>query len=174
MIRKISPDRLRKDGCRSSSKTPKTPAFRDQCFAGSRSIHNRSPVRTLYNTDLTGQSPAVFLDNHHSILPPDEQTVIRGIGHDECLNSSYRACLSPAQSGGFAEADQSPALFIPEIEPHRFQTAPKRQRAIELELRCFLQATLQIVVGNAGPEMMNVMEADIPRKPLQQFRQFVK
>ena len=39
-------------------------------------------VCALNTSDLAEQHPLVFVDDHHAILPADEQPVIRGIGDD--------------------------------------------------------------------------------------------
>ena len=40
------------------------------------------------------------------------------LNHDLKVHQVRLAYLRRVRSGGFAEADQNPALFIPEIEPH--------------------------------------------------------
>ena len=48
----------------------------------SRGLRDRGSVRALDAGDFAEQRPAVFIDDHHAILPGDEQTVIGRIGHD--------------------------------------------------------------------------------------------
>ena len=52
----------------------------------------RGSVRALDAGDFAEQRPAVFVDHHHAILPADEQTVIRRIGHDVVRSRRRRAC----------------------------------------------------------------------------------
>ena len=45
-------------------------------------VRHRGSVRALDAGDFAEQRPAVFVDDHHAILPGDKQAVIRWIGHD--------------------------------------------------------------------------------------------
>ena len=64
-------------------------------------------------------------------------------------------------------------FLIPQIEPQRFQARPYAQRRNGANFRHFVVAALQVVVGDARAQVMDVVQADIPRKPLQHFGQFV-
>jgi hypothetical protein len=47
-----------------------------------RGFCQRGSVRTVDASNLAEQRPAVFIDDHHAILPGDKQTVIGWIGHE--------------------------------------------------------------------------------------------
>jgi len=42
-----------------------------------------------------------------------------------------------------------------------------------LKFRYFFVALLEMIVGDAGPDMMDVMKADVARSPLEQLRQLI-
>src|SRR5712675_1158035 len=71
-------------------------------------------------------------------------------------------------------ADQFPAFFVPESERERFEARPERDRLDLLKQRVRLVTFLDVVIGNARAEMVDVMEADVAGKPLEDARQFVK
>src|SRR5260221_1190784 len=68
-------------------------------------------------------------------------------------------------------ADQLPALLVPQAELQRFQTGEHRDGFDSLEKRVGLVTLLEIVVGNARAEVMDVVKADVPGEPLQNSRQ---
>ena len=72
------------------------------------------------------------------------------------------------------EADQFVALFIPQAELDGFQARKEGDRFDLLKKRIGFVAPLQIVIWNARAQMVDVMEPDIARKPLQNLRQLVK
>ena len=69
---------------------------------------------------------------------------------------------------------QFPALFIPESKRQRFETTEERDRLHLLKERVGFVASLQIIIGYARTQMMNVMESDVAREPLKNFRQPVE
>ena len=50
--------------------------------AMTRGGRHRGSMRAVYAGDFAKQFPAVFIDDHHAILPGDKQTVIGRVGHD--------------------------------------------------------------------------------------------
>src|ERR1700722_11865399 len=72
------------------------------------------------------------------------------------------------------ETDQSAPFFIPKPERERFHAREKSHRLDLLKKRIRLVASLQVVIGNARTQMMDVMKTDIARKPLQNLGQFIK
>src|SRR6202161_3449586 len=82
--------------------------------------------------------------------------------------------LLPSQLADASIADQPLSLFVPETGGQRFQARKQRHRLHLPEQRFDLVTSLQIVVGNARAQMMNVMKADIAREPLQNLRQLVE
>lgn len=73
-----------------------------------------------------------------------------------------------------AEPDQLVAVFIPQTEGKRFQARPKCNCLHFLEHRIRIVAPFQVIIGNPRAEMMNMMEPDVSREPLQHFGQFIK
>src|SRR5215208_3633918 len=71
-------------------------------------------------------------------------------------------------------ADQLPALLVPEVKRQATQAGPQSDGLDLLEQPLALVALLQVVVGNPRAQMMDVMEADIAREPLQQAGQLVE
>ena len=64
-------------------------------------------------------------------------------------------------------ADEFAALFVPQSEGERFEAGDQRDGRHGLKQRLRLVAFLQIVIGNARTEMMNMMEPDVAGEPLQ-------
>src|SRR5436189_4930047 len=71
-------------------------------------------------------------------------------------------------------ADEHPALFIPKTKRERFEAAAQRHGFDLLKQRVRLVASLQIVIGNARAEMVDMVKADVAGKPLQDLRKFVE
>jgi len=65
-----------------------------------------------------------------------------------------------------AEPHEFVAAFVPEAESHRLQAAEKGDSGHRLKERFRIVAALEIVVGNARTQMVDVMEADVPGEPL--------
>ena len=42
----------------------------------------RRPVRALHTGDFAEQRPVVLVDDHHAVLPADEQAMVRRVGDD--------------------------------------------------------------------------------------------
>ena len=61
----------------------------------------------------------------------------------------------------FSEADHLAIHFIPQPKFDGFETVEKAQFWRLLEERVRVMATFQIVVGNEGVQMMNVMESNV-------------
>src|SRR6266850_2815305 len=73
-----------------------------------------------------------------------------------------------------AEADEFVTLFVPKPEGQRFKTAEEAYRLDLLEEWVRFVASLQVVIGNARAQMVNVVKADVTREPLKNFRQLVE
>ena len=71
-------------------------------------------------------------------------------------------------------ANQLSSFFVPEPESKRFQTRQEGDRFYSLKDRICLMTLLQVVIGNAGAQVMNVMESDVAGKPLQDPWKFVE
>ena len=71
-------------------------------------------------------------------------------------------------------ADQLPALLVPEVKRQALQAGPQRDGLDLLEQPLALVAVLQVVVGNARAQMVDVVEADTGREPLQHAGQLVE
>ena len=68
------------------------------------------------------------------------------------------------------ETDLLVDLFVPQAERERLQARPQRDELHVLEDLVFLIALLEIVVGDARTQVMNVMVADATGNPLQEPR----
>ena len=79
-----------------------------------------------------------------------------------------------AQLAQRAVADEAAVLFIPQPEGDGFQAGEQRDGLHLLEERIGLVAFLQVVIGNARTEVMDVMETNVSGKPLQHARKFVE
>ena len=69
---------------------------------------------------------------------------------------------------GIGKPHEHAPVFIPQMQTHRLQAGPRRERLDLLEDRVFIVAALELVVGDAWAEMMDVVEADIAADPLKQ------
>ncbi len=72
------------------------------------------------------------------------------------------------------KADELPAFLIPKMEPGRVQAAPERDRLHILENRMRSVTSLQIIIGDAGAEVMDVVKPNIAREPLESLGQTVE
>ena len=84
-----------------------------------------------------------------------------------CGAARHGWSLLPAKSSEVTEAYQSLALFIPETEAECFEAGEQREGRHFLKQRLRFVAPLQIVIGDPGAQMMNMMKADAAREPLQ-------
>lgn len=66
-----------------------------------------------------------------------------------------------------AEADEATVLFVPEPEVERFQASAQGQWFYVAKERVGIVASLQIVIRDAGTQVMDVVKADVPGEPLQ-------
>src|SRR6266404_2532821 len=73
-----------------------------------------------------------------------------------------------------AVSNKSPAWFVPEAEGQRFEARKERNRLHRLEEGFGAMTLLQMIIRDARAQVMNVVKADVARKPLQHFRQLVK
>jgi hypothetical protein len=73
-----------------------------------------------------------------------------------------------------AVTDQFLALFVPETQAEGFQTREQRDGLHCLKKRIGLVAFFQVVIGNAGAEMVNMMKPNVAGEPLQNLRQLVE
>ncbi len=72
------------------------------------------------------------------------------------------------------KADELPAFLIPKMKPGRVQAAPERDGLHILENRMRSVTSLQIIIGDAGAEVMDVVKANIAREPLESLGQTVE
>ena len=79
-----------------------------------------------------------------------------------------------AKGSQVAVTHQLLSLFIPETEGKRFEAGEQRNGWHSLKQWFRFVAPLQIVIGNPRAQMMNVMESNVAREPLQDLGQFVE
>ena len=72
------------------------------------------------------------------------------------------------------KADELPAFLIPKMKPGRVQAAPERDGLHILENRMRSVTSLQIIIGDAGAEVMDVVKPNIAREPLESLGQTVE
>lgn len=82
--------------------------------------------------------------------------------------------LLPAEVPEMPVADQFPPIFIPQSKVYRFQAGKESDRFHLVKHRIRAMAAFEVVVGNPGAEMVDVVEPNIAGKPLQDLRQFVE
>ena len=87
---------------------------------------------------------------------------------------SLPLCFLFPGSSKFSEAHQSLSLLIPQTQKHRLQARTNSQCVHVLKFGCFIKNLPQAVIRNPLVQMVNMMIPDIPRKPLQDFRQLKK
>ena len=73
-----------------------------------------------------------------------------------------------------AKADELAPLLIPETERERFEARKQAHRLHGLKQRIGPMAFLEVVIGDARTEMMDVMKANVAGKPLQHAGKFVQ
>src|SRR5687767_1024804 len=73
-----------------------------------------------------------------------------------------------------AKANQLSALLVPETKCESLETSEQRDGLYALKKRIGFVAALQIVVGNARTQMVDVVKANVAREPLENFRQLVE
>ena len=73
-----------------------------------------------------------------------------------------------------AVADEPAFLLIPQPERERLEAADERDGLHRLKQRLGLVAFLEVVVRNARAQVVDVVEADVAREPLQHLRQLVE
>ena len=66
------------------------------------------------------------------------------------------------------------ALLIPESESERLETGHERNWLDGLKEWLGVVAFLEVVIGDARAEVVDMMEADVAGEPLENFRQFIK
>ena len=76
-----------------------------------------------------------------------------------------------ARGAGLAEGDELARVLVPELEPHRAQTVPQRQRRHVVEHRVVVVRGLEVVVGDPRVEVMDVVQPDVAGEELQHLRQ---
>ena len=78
------------------------------------------------------------------------------------------------QFSEFAEADEFFVLLVPKAEGEGFEAGPKGDSFYALEKGMGFVATLEVVIGDAGAQVVNVVETDVAGEPLKYFGQFVE
>jgi hypothetical protein len=100
-------------------------------------------------------------------------TVVTIVANDFGRSRRHLA-VAPALSAALAKADQFLLLFIPQVEAQGFQAGAQGDRLDALKELMRVVALLQIIIGNARTQVMNMVKANVAREPLQNFRQFVE
>src|SRR5436190_7366000 len=72
------------------------------------------------------------------------------------------------------EANETPLVFIPQAEGERLEAGEEFDGRHHLKKRMRTMAAFEVVVWDAGTQMMDVMEADVAREPLENFRKLVE
>src|SRR5436190_16288077 len=73
-----------------------------------------------------------------------------------------------------AKADRLSSLLITQAKGEGFETRKQGYRFHVVEKRMRLVAALEIVIRNSRAQMVNVVESDVAREPLQDLGQLVK
>src|SRR5271166_7005255 len=69
------------------------------------------------------------------------------------------------------EGDKALLLLVPELERHRANPVPQRERGHVVEDRVLVVRALQVVVRYARAQVVNVVVADVAAEELQHARQ---
>lgn len=77
------------------------------------------------------------------------------------------------QPGRVAKGDEPFSTLIPEIQGDASQALPNRQGVGQLKFLDRAVAALEIVVWNPGPQVMDVVQSDVARKPLKNLGKFI-
>src|SRR5664280_1725297 len=85
-----------------------------------------------------------------------------------CNESERCRARSPT---GFGEAHQPPAVLVPQLEAHGAQPVPHGQGGHLMEDRVLVVCPLQVVVGDAGAEVVDVVQADVAGEELEHLGQ---
>src|ERR1041384_2563302 len=88
------------------------------------------------------------------------------------VGRSGRRCGSggppfPPEPPQLAEGYDASCLLVPGLEGERGEARPEREGSHVLEGRVLPVAALQLVVRDPGAQVVHVVEADVPGKPLQ-------
>src|SRR5688572_6882835 len=86
---------------------------------------------------------------------------------------SGREPVGPEPAADLTEVQQSLSLLVPDVQGHAFKAMPQRQGIGQLQFLDGLVAAFEIVVWNAWAQVVNVVETDVAREPLQNARQLV-
>ena len=66
------------------------------------------------------------------------------------------------------------ALFVPQAEGERFETGGQGERLNGLKQGFGAVAFFQMIIRDAGAQMVNVVKSDVAGKPLQQARELIE
>jgi len=89
-------------------------------------------------------------------------------------------CASPSVGTSFLQtlempkADELPAFLIPKMKLGRVQAAPDGDGLHILENRMCSVTSLQIIIGDTGAEVMDVVKPNIAREPLESLGQTIE
>src|SRR5690242_18555031 len=81
---------------------------------------------------------------------------------------------SAGQMPDVAKAHEPAPFLIPQSEGERLKAREQRDRGHLLKERIGPMTAFQMVVRNAGTQMVDVVEADVAREPLEDFRELVE
>ena len=114
--------------------------------------------------------PDCFLINHILIYFYESKKVCRIMPAD----FSKRRCFRFAQQVfNVTERDERFILRIIQLVAKRLQTREQSDRRRSLQRWCRCMRLFQVIVRHTGALVMDVVEADVPRYPLQHSRQLV-
>lgn len=99
---------------------------------------------------------------------------IAGKYHTITLRRNPFAALIPLHLPQMTKAYQPFVLLIPESEGDRLQAGEQGQRFHVPEHGIGMVAPFQVIIGDPGAEMVNMMESDIAREPLENFWELVE
>ena len=81
------------------------------------------------------------------------------------------AAGGPVEAGILSPADQLVGLLIPQVQEDALEAGQQGDGLHILEGGVLVMGALQVVVGNARRQVVQVVEADVAREPLQKARQ---
>ena len=96
---------------------------------------------------------------------------IAAVGHRDQLIGVADDRAASVGDASLREGDQALAVLVPELQSHGAQAVPQGEGRHIAEDHVLVVGTLEVVVGNAGTEVVNVMEADVAGEELKDLGQ---